>query len=54
LVLSMSTWCTGLALDMGFAPQRIVIILALLFLLPGTAWFSYLTFFVKKVSGKDV
>ncbi|RUM36643.1 MAG: MFS transporter [Desulfobulbus sp.] len=54
LVLSMSTWCTGLALDMGFAPQRIVVILALLFLLPGTAWFSYLTFFVRKVSGKDV
>lgn len=42
LILSLSTWCTGLALDLGFHPRTIVIVLALLFLLPGTSWLLYL------------
>jgi MFS family permease len=42
LVLSLSTWFTGQALDMGTDPRTIVIVLALLFLLPGTAWLVYL------------
>ena len=42
LVLSMSTWCTGQALDMGINPRTIVMALAVLFLLPGTGWLVYL------------
>jgi hypothetical protein len=42
LVLSLSTWCTGLALDHGINPRTIVVILALLFMLPGITWFCYL------------
>ena len=42
LVLSLSTWVTGHALDMGGDPRAIVMILALLFLLPGTIWLVYL------------
>lgn len=44
LMLSLSTWCTGAALDMGVDPRTIVLVLALLFLLPGTGWFLYLRF----------
>ncbi len=40
LVLSISTWCTGMALDQGIAPRIVVIALALLFLLPGCAWIA--------------
>jgi MFS family permease len=42
LVLSLSTWFTGLALDMGINPRSIVVALAILFLLPGTGWLVYL------------
>ncbi|XOF34220.1 MAG: MFS transporter [Candidatus Electrothrix sp. YB6] len=42
LVLSLSTWCTGAAMDMGSNPRTIVMVLALLFLLPGISWFAYL------------
>lgn len=42
LMLSVSTWCTGAALDMGIDPRTIAMALALLFLLPGTGWFFYL------------
>ncbi len=42
LVLSLSTWCTGLALDLGVNPRSIVAALALLFLLPGMGWLVYL------------
>jgi len=42
LVLSLSTWCTGQALDMGINPRTIVMVLALLFLLPGIIWLLYL------------
>ena len=38
LVLSLSTWLTGLALDQGMDPRLIVRWLALLFLVPGTGW----------------
>ncbi len=43
LVLSFSTWLTGIALDKGFDPRVIVIFLALLFLLPGSTWLWYLS-----------
>jgi MFS family permease len=42
LVLSLSTWCTGLAIDMGIHPRIIVVSLSLLFLLPGSGWLLYL------------
>lgn len=41
LVLSLSTWVTGVALDRGLGPRSIVIVLALLFCLPGTVWLGY-------------
>ncbi len=42
LVLSVSTWLTGVALDSGIDPRTIVVYLALLFLLPGFCWLFYL------------
>ena len=42
LVLSISTWLTGVALDHGLEPRTIVTRLALLFLLPGSCWLIYL------------
>jgi MFS family permease len=42
LVLSLSTWLTGTALDLGVEPRRIVAFLACLFLLPGSGWLLYL------------
>jgi len=42
LVLSLSSWLTGLALDAGVDPRTIVLCLALLFLLPGSGWLLYL------------
>jgi MFS family permease len=42
LVLSLSTWLTGTALDLGVEPRRIVAFLACLFLLPGSGWPLYL------------
>ncbi len=48
LFLSLSTWLTGVALDTSIEPRRIVVALALLFLLPGTCWFGYL-----KSMGRD-
>ena len=41
LVLSLSTWMTGVALDSGMPPRSIVIVLALLFWLPGSVWTIY-------------
>ena len=52
LVLSLSTWCTGQALDMGIDPRTIVKILALLFVLPGISWFLYLRVLYKERSDK--
>jgi len=45
LVLSISTWLTGVALDHGVDPRVIVMRLALLFLLPGSCWLIYLLYF---------
>jgi len=42
LILSFSTYFTGLGLDHGVDPRLITIRLALLFLLPGTFWIFYL------------
>ena len=42
LVLSFSTWLTGVALDNGVDPRVIVVWLAVLFLLPGSCWLLYL------------
>ncbi len=50
LMLSFSTWCTGAAMDMGIDPRTIVLVLALLFLLPGTGWLLYLRFLAKSDS----
>ncbi len=44
LVLSISTWLTGVALDHGVDPGMIVVRLALLFLLPGSGWLLYLVY----------
>ncbi len=41
LVLSLSTWLTGVALDSGLNPRSIVIVLALLFWFPGSIWLLY-------------
>jgi hypothetical protein len=50
LMLSLSIWCTGAALDMGIDPRTIVMILALLYLLPGISWMLYLRFLAKTSS----
>lgn len=42
LVLSVSTYCTGAALDLGVNPRHVALGLALLFLLPGSFWQIYL------------
>jgi predicted MFS family arabinose efflux permease len=38
LVLSLSTWATGLALESGMDPRQVTIYLAIMFLVPGTTW----------------
>jgi hypothetical protein len=38
LILSISTWITGAALDSGLDPRTVAIRLALLFLIPGSLW----------------
>ncbi len=42
LVLSLSTYCTGAALDLGINPRYVALGLALLFLGPGSFWQIYL------------
>jgi hypothetical protein len=42
LILSLSTYFTGLGLDRGVDPRLLTIRLALIFLLPGTFWIIYL------------
>lgn len=51
LVLSLSTWLTGVALDTGINPRHIVVILALFFTLPGSGWLLYIKFFDFKNKG---
>ena len=41
LILSLSTYFTGLGLDHGLDPRLITLRLALIFLLPGTFWMVY-------------
>jgi hypothetical protein len=43
LVLSLSIWLTGAAMDAGADPRHIVFALALLYLLPGIGWTLYTT-----------
>lgn len=43
LVMSLSIWLTGAAMDAGVTPRRIVFSLALLYLLPGLAWSWHLS-----------
>ena len=52
LVLSLSTWLTGLAMDMGASPRTIVLMLALLFILPGSGWMLYLRWLNKASRSK--
>jgi MFS family permease len=42
LILSLSTYFTGLGLDHGVAPRLLTLRLALVFLVPGTFWMIYL------------
>lgn len=42
LVLSLSTYCTGLALGLGVNPRHVVIGLAGMFVIPGSFWTIYL------------
>nr|MBF0223426.1 MFS transporter [Desulfobulbaceae bacterium] len=42
LVLSISTYCTGLALDLGVNPRHVVVVLAGMFVIPGCFWTIYL------------
>jgi MFS family permease len=42
LILSLSTYFTGLGLDHGVDPRLLTLRLALIFLLPGTFWLIYL------------
>jgi hypothetical protein len=42
LVLSLSTYFTGLGLDHGVDPRVLTMRLGLIFLLPGTLWIIYL------------
>jgi predicted MFS family arabinose efflux permease len=42
LGLSLSSYCTGLALDWGVNPRHIVMVLAGMFLIPGSFWQVYL------------
>ncbi len=51
LVLSLSTWLTGVALDHGVDPRTIVVWLALLFVLPGSCWLLYLYRLNRRVKG---
>ncbi|XCN72091.1 MAG: MFS transporter [Candidatus Electrothrix aestuarii] len=53
LMLSLSTWCTGAAMDFGISPRTIVLVLALLFLLPGSSWLLYLRSLHKTGSSHD-
>lgn len=42
LFVSVSTWSTGQALDLGFAPRNIAAVLSFLFLVPGMLWIARL------------
>jgi len=42
LVMSLSIWLTGAAMDAGISPRRVVFGLALLYVLPGIVWSRHL------------
>jgi len=42
LIMSLSTYFTGLGLDQGLSPRLLALLLALIFLVPGTFWMVYL------------
>ena len=52
LILSLSTYFTGMALDKGIDPRNVTVFLALLFLMPGTFWLVYL--YRKKPTNKGL
>ena len=54
LVLSFSTYFTGLGLDHGVDPRLITLRLALIFLLPGTFWIVYLKISGEKDESKEL
>ena len=41
LILSLSTYFTGLGLDHGVDPRLLTLRLAMIFLIPGTFWLIY-------------
>ena len=49
LFVTLSTWSTGRALDLGTDPRTIALFLSFLFLLPGCLWLAY-TLFLPGVS----
>ena len=50
LILSLSTYFTGLGLDHGVDPRLLTLRLALIFLLPGSFWIAYLWVNRKNIS----
>jgi len=42
LVLSLSTYFTGAALDAGIDPRKVAAFLGALFLVPGVSWYIYI------------
>jgi predicted MFS family arabinose efflux permease len=50
LVLSLSTWATGMALESGMDPRQVTIYLAIMFLVPGTTWTYIHRHTLKKIS----
>ena len=50
LILSLSTYFTGLGLDHGVDPRLLTLRLALIFLLPGTFWMIYLKMNKKNIN----
>ncbi|MCW5200844.1 MFS transporter [Desulfobulbus sp. F4] len=52
LVLTLSIWLTGSAMDTGVNPRWIVLVLALSYLLPGIGWGIYLRM-GKKIAGGE-
>jgi len=51
LILSLSTYFTGLGLDHGVDPRLLALRLALIFLVPGTFWVVYLKLHKKGIGG---
>jgi len=54
LILSLSTYFTGLGLDHGLDPRLLALLLALVFLVPGTFWVVYLKLNKKSIDGASI